>query len=552
VGILSIVLYSLFFLRAIDKERTMRSSLLYSIAAGLTLGFLFTAWGASRFPVGLTLIFVVVMLLLRRYSSRLLVAFGTTYAIALLIGMNIPHLLGYRFLLETTNLAVFGVFALLCIFEISLHLKTSKMKTIFVIGMLAVGIVGFAALSATGNIQPLAGRYQSILNPFESLTSPIVASVQEHQPASWGSLYYDLGIGILFIPVGFYFATQNPTNRNIYLILFGLTSIYFASVFVRLMLILAPALCILWALALTRILRPFITLLREKPITFKTRIGRTREGHVGREFSAVLVILMFLLLTLTFIFPSTESRAGGEPFPRVLQQAYTPATIASASLPVRPDQIVPDWFDALNWMRYNLPSDAVVASWWDYGYWITAISDRRSLVDNATFNATQIEQVGLMFMSNETGAIEVLDNFNKMGSNHGYSSKVDYVVAFFTFDSSGNDIGYGEESKWRWMANIAFKDLNAHERYGNFSLGKDWSDTNKDGKPAQNELIDNPLGQNTTLYAMIQWGKKQRVSSITASEPVHFELIYWSQKGVSSPITASGAHALVTVWKVRR
>jgi len=552
VGILSIVLYSLFFLRAIDKERTMRSSLLYSVAAGLTLGFLFTAWGASRFPVGLTLIFVVVMLLLRRYSSRLLVAFGTTYAIALLIGMNIPHLLGYRFLLETTNLAVFGVFALLCIFEISLHLKTSKMKTIFVIGMLAVGIVGFAALSATGNIQPLAGRYQSILNPFESLTSPIVASVQEHQPASWGSLYYDLGIGILFIPVGFYFATQNPTNRNIYLILFGLTSIYFASVFVRLMLILAPALCILWALALTRILRPFITLLREKPITFKTRIGRTREGHVGREFSAVLVILMFLLLTLTFIFPSTESRAGGEPFPRVLQQAYTPATIASASLPVRPDQIVPDWFDALNWMRYNLPSDAVVASWWDYGYWITAISDRRSLVDNATFNATQIEQVGLMFMSNETGAIEVLDNFNKMGSNHGYSSKVDYVVAFFTFDSSGNDIGYGEESKWRWMANIAFKDLNAHESYGNFSLGKDWSDTNKDGKPAQNELIDNPLGQNTTLYAMIQWGKKQRVSSITASEPVHFELIYWSQKGVSSPITASGAHALVTVWKVRR
>ena len=550
VGILSIILYSLFFLRAIEKERPMKSSLVYSAAAGLSLGYLFTAWGASRYPVGLTLVFVVVLLVLRRYSSRLLVAYATTYAIALLIAINVPHLLGYRFLLETTNLAVYGVFALLCAFEINLHLGTTRRKSLFALGIIAVGITAFVALYATGNIQPLAGRYESILNPFERLTNPIVVSVQEHRPAAWGTLYYDLGIGILFIPVGFYFATQNPTNRNIYLILFGLTAIYFASAFVRLTLILAPALCLLWALALVRVLRPFITLLREKPVTFKTRmrIG----GHVGREFSAAFLILIFLLLTLTFVFPSTESRIRGESLPRVLEQAYVPVTISAASLPVKPDQTVPDWFDALNWMRYNLPSDAVVASWWDYGYWITAIADRRSLVDNSTFNTTQIEQVGLMFMSNETGAVKVLDNFNALGTSRGYSGKVDYVVAFFTFDSSGNDVGYGEESKWRWMANIAFKDLNAHQSYGNFSLGKDWSDTNSDGQAAADELVDNPLGQNTTLYKMMQWGKTQRVSSITANEPLHFELIYWSQQDSSSVTTVSGINALVTVWKVRR
>ena len=157
-----------------------------------------------------------------------------------------------------------------------------------------------------------------------------------------------------------------------------------------------------------------------------------------------------------------------------------------------------------------------------------------------------------MFMSNETGAVKVLDNFNQLGTSHGYSGKVDYVVAFFTFDSSGNDVGYGEESKWRWMANIAFKDLNAYKSYGNFSLGKDWSDTNSDGQAAQDELIDNPLGQNTTLYGMMQWGKTQRVPSLTANEPLHFELIYWSQQDRSSVTTVSGIHALVTVWKVRR
>ncbi len=553
VGILSIILYSLLFLRAIDKERPMKNSIIYSVAAGLTLGYLFTAWGASRFPVGLTLVFVVVLLFLKRYSSRLLVSYTVTYAIALLIAVNVPHLLGYKFLLETTNLAVFGVFALLCAFEISLHLKTTRMKGLFVVGLIAVGIAALGALYITGNIRPLAGRYEVILNPFERLTNPIVVSVQEHRPAAWGTLYYDLGVGILFIPVGFYFAAQNPTNRNIYMILFGLTSIYFASAFVRLTLILAPAMCILWAIALVRVMRPFITLLREKPITFKTRMRI--EGHVGREFSAAFIVLIFLLLTLTFVFPSTESRLRGEPFPRVLEQAYVPVTIAAASLPVRPDDAALDWFDALNWMRYNLPSDAVVASWWDYGYWITTITDRRSLVDNATFNTTQIEQVGLMFMSNETNAVQVLDNFNALGASRGYSSKVDYVVAFFTFDSSGNDVGYGEESKWRWMANIAFKDLEANERYGNYTLGKDWFDnptTGTQGSIDDGELVDNPLGMNSTLYKMMQYGKSRRVASITATEPVHFELVYWSQQERASVTTIQGVHALVTVWKVRR
>jgi dolichyl-diphosphooligosaccharide--protein glycosyltransferase len=553
VGIFSIVLYSFLFLRAVEKERSMKSCMIYSIAAGVTLGYLFGSWGASRYPLGLTMLFVLVLLFLRRYSSRLLIAYSTTNAIALFMAINVPKLLGFRFLLEITNVAVFGVFALLCTFEIGLHVKTARMKGLFVVGVAAAGIAAFAALFLLGYVQPLAGRYLNIVNPFGGgLSNPILVSVQEHQPAAWGTIYYDLGLGILFIPVGFYFAAQNPTDRNIYLILFGLTSIYFASTFVRLTLILAPALCVLWALALSRVLRPFITLLREKPMTFKTkmRIG----GHVGREFSAAFLILMFLLLTLTFVFPSTESRARGESFPRVLEQAYAPVTIAAASLPIRPDQASPDWFDALNWMYYNLPSDAVVASWWDYGYWITTIADKRSLVDNATWNTTQIQQVGLMFMSNETGALQVLDNFNRLGNSRGSSSKVDYIVAFFTFDSSGNDVGYGEESKWRWMANIAFDDLKANERFGNYTLGRDWSDTNADGQIASDgsEFIDNALGRNTTLYQMMQLGKSKRVSSITANELTYFELVYWSQKDKASATTVSGINALVTIWRVRR
>jgi len=549
VGIFGIILFSLFFLRAIDSERSVRANLVYAIAAGLTQGFLYSAWGASRYPVGLTLIFVLVLLLLRRYSARLLIAYSTTFTIALFIAINVPDL-GFRSLLETTNVAVFGMFLLLCAIEVGRHIKTTRMKGIFALSFVVLGVGLFLAMSWFGYLQPLAAKYTSILNPFERLTHPAVASVQEHRPAAWGSIYYDVGIGILFIPVGFYFAAQNPTSRNIYLILFGLTSIYFASAMVRLMLILAPALCILWAIALTRILKPFITLLRETPVALrrKTRL----EAHVGREFSAAFLILIFLLLTFTFVFPSTESRAQGESFPRVLGQAYNPTTISAASLPVqiRDINVVPDWLDALNWMRYNLPQDAVVVSWWDYGYWITTVANKTSLADNATLNSTQIKRIGKMFMSPETGALGILDEFNQLGRSRGLSSNVTYVVAFFTFDGQGNDVGYGEESKWRWMANIAFNSLDAWKTYGNYTLGKNGGpDTNQDGQPDQ--ILDNPIGQNTTIYKLMMWGKTQRISSVQANPPEHFELIYWSQKGQSSVVTAGGINALVTVWKVK-
>lgn len=555
VGVFGIIIFSLFFLRAIDREKPIKTSIMYSVAAGLSLGYIYASWGASRYPAGLALVFVAVLLLLRRYSPRLLISYTTTFGVALLMAASVPKF-GLSFMLETTNLAVFGLFLVLCAFEVGRRIKTPRMKTVFALSFIVAGIGLFFALSYFGYAHNLQGKYLSVINPFERLYSPVVSSVQEHQPAAWGSIYYDLGIGILFIPVGFYFEAQNPTNRNVYLVLFGLTAIYFASSMVRLMLILAPALSVLWALALTRVLKPFITLLKEAPgaLRRKTRF----DTRVGREFSAVFLILMFLLLTLTFIFPSTESRARGDPFSRVLEQAYVPTTIASASLPIKPDQTLPDWIDALNWMRYNLPPGAVVVAWWDYGYWITTIANKTTLVDNATLNTTQIGRVGEMFLSPKSRALEILNEFNQDGLNQGFSSIANktYVVAFFTFYGSGisgvtagTDVGYGEEGKWRWMANIAFDDLQIYKTYGNYSLGQDGVDTNGDGSADQ--TVGNLKGQDTVLYELMTYGKSQRVTiSPTPEAPEHFDLVYYSQEGQESVVTAGAINALVTVWKV--
>lgn len=58
--------------------------------------------------------------------------------------------------------------------------------------------------------------------------------------------------------VGLYYCFKNLSDRNIFVILYGLTSIYFAGVMVRLMLVLAPIMCILGGIAVSGILSNYI------------------------------------------------------------------------------------------------------------------------------------------------------------------------------------------------------------------------------------------------------------------------------------------------------
>jgi len=540
VGIFGILFFIFFFLRSIEPERSLRNGLTYAVAAGLSLGYLFASWGAALYPLGMTVLFVFVLILLRRYSSRLLLSYSTAFGVALFIAVNVPKL-GFGYLTESTMLAVCGIFLLLCILEVSRHIETLKMKTVFVFCFLALFAVLFFMLSWLGYIAPLGTKFMSVINPFARFggeaSQQLVQSVQEHRPAAWGSFYYDIGIGVFFVPIGLFFAVQNPTNRNIFLCIFGLTSVYFASSMVRLTLLMAPAFCILWALALVKLLGPFITILKETPVIprRKMRLG----AHVGKEFSGGFIILMFLLLTFMFVLPSPLAT-----FPRVLDHAYSPTTIAAASLPLKPPEPINDWIDALNWMRVNLPpsppsGSTVVASWWDYGYWITTIANKTTLADNQTINTTQIGLIGRMFLSTEIESIEILKNFN-----------ASHVVVFTTFKQDGTGHGWADEGKWVWMARIGELDESS---FGNYTIGIDWVDTNEDNQPQEAELVPNMTGNSTVLYKLMHYGRdvvRQGYSTIILE---HFEPVYFSRTPETAQAALSdfGVIPLVCVYEIK-
>ena len=101
-------------------------------------------------------------------------------------------------------------------------------KTVIItaaIGATAVG--GF--LTATGKISPWTGRFYSLLDPsYAKNNIPIIASVSEHQPTTWSSFYFDLQMLVFMFPVGLYYCFMKLTDANIFIVMYGVTSIYFA------------------------------------------------------------------------------------------------------------------------------------------------------------------------------------------------------------------------------------------------------------------------------------------------------------------------------------
>jgi len=562
VGILSILLFIFFFNRSIERKESfgslknviLSSKTILSILAGLTLGYLCASWGASRYVIAMTAIFAFTLLVLGRYSPRLLLSYAITFFIAISIASCVPQLksrfpfdyLGTRFNFEYENIAVYVVFFLLLFAEIQRRARTRTEKIYYSLTIITLLVLFLLLLWWTGKISSLGAKFMAVLNPSVRFGHPLVESVAEHKPSAWGTFYYNFGIAVFFFPVGLFFATIMATNLSIFAIIYGLTSVFAASSMIRLNILMSSPISLFSALAIVHLLKPFVLSLREteKPIRRRNRLRR----FFGKETAMGILILMFTLLLLAYVvgtdFVASPTQRRG---PRFYLQAYSPTTISCSGLSARPTDITRDWLNALTWVRLNTPpspsrpgeAGTVIASWWDYGYWITAIANRTSLADNGTWNLTQIKQIGLMFMSNEEEAIKILKRFN-----------VTHVIVFTTFDTRGRiAMAGGDEGKWQWMARIPGLD---DKIFGNYTLGWDWIDLDKDGRPDSGEIRMNEIGQNTTLYKLMTYGREMTLQGYSSVHLKYFEKAYFSQE-YGSLHPAPGTQdiiPLVCVYKV--
>jgi dolichyl-diphosphooligosaccharide--protein glycosyltransferase len=547
-GILSLILFVIVFLRAIEDNRSALSSVKYSIASGLILAYFCAGWGASYYPIGVMVLFIAVLILIRRYSQRLLWSYSLTFGLGLFIAINTPRL-SPTYLTTFVILAVAGVFVVLCFFEVFRVLSTARLKWIFTIVFLALLIGGFAAMWQLGYMRSIQGKFISIIDPYTRSSSPLYESVAEQRMTAWSSIYYEFGIAIIFFIAGFYFILRNPNNKNLFLVILGLTSLYFACSMVRLFVLVAPFFGLIAAFGIMGILKPFNTLLREPPKVFTKK--KYSSEHVGREFSGTAVFLIFLILMTNFAFAPQSAGV-----PRTYDQAYAPVSITAGSLSLVPSTPVTAWMDALQWLS-NLPSSAttIVCSWWDYGYWLTMLGNVTTLADNSTVNNTQIGLIGRIYMSNETQSVRILkEQFN------GPKGPPKYVLLFLTFWSNGQDGGYGgDEGKWVWMARIANSSTYVKNLY--YPEWPKW-EYREWGTSLQNTtfgmytssgFVWNDLGKTTLFYQLSEKAKNDTTGGTTGPTLTYFKNPEYFVNSLGSSTTSSGTaylYAAVCLFEV--
>ena len=220
----------------------------------------------------------------------------------------------------------------------------------------------------------------------------------------------DLHFLIFLFPAGVILCFRQLRDEHVFVIIYALVASYFAGVMVRLMLTLTPIVCVSAAVALSSVFDTYIDpmepevpdgdkadaskkdkssatpasgasvaeLLTEMVTSSSTTTKKAKpaqRGIFGLDTRAV-VITNALAMLLFFVVHCTW----------VTSMAYSSPSVVLASHNQDGLQLIDDFREAYYWLRQNTPQDAVVMSWWDYGYQIAGMADRPTLVDNNTWN----------------------------------------------------------------------------------------------------------------------------------------------------------------------
>ncbi|KAG6456923.1 dolichyl-diphosphooligosaccharide--protein glycosyltransferase subunit STT3A [Manduca sexta] len=463
IAIFCMLLTYYFWIKAVNT-----GTILWATMTALAYFYMVSSWGGYVFLINLIPLHVLALMLLGRFSARVYVAYSTLYCVGTILSMQISFV-GFQPVQSSEHMLALGTFGLCQLYAFTQYLRArlspANFELLFkallttLLGTLGTAIV---ALTITGKISPWTGRFYSLLDPsYAKNHIPIIASVSEHQPTSWSSFYFDLQVLVFLFPAGLYFCFSKLTDANIFIILYGVLSIYFAGVMVRLMLVLAPVMCIVSGVAASSLLSVHVKDIDPKVEKHGKKNKHENNFSFQSEVGALFVTLLAALL-VSYVLHCTW----------VTSEAYSsPSIVLSARAHDGARIIFDDFREAYTWLKMNTPEDAKVMSWWDYGYQITAMANRTVIVDNNTWNNTHISRVGQAMASTEERAYEIMQELD-----------VDYVLVIF-----GGLVGYSSDdiNKFLWMVRIGgstergahIREADYYTPAGEFRVDQDGSNT---------------------------------------------------------------------------
>ena len=322
-------------------------------------------------------------------------AYNIFYILGTLLAMQIPFV---RFLALTSSehMASHGVFIIVQFYQFSKfagkYIGQERLNILFRYAIIGLSIAlgaGFILLLLLGQTT-WSGRSMTLLDPtYAKKYIPIVASVSEHQATTWSSFFFDIHFTIFFAPVGLYYIYKNRDHNIIFIGIYTVLSVYFASVMIRLLLVFAPAACICAAIGISWLYEKCIEAFQWPEDPKELAKSKKESKKSIPWYIAVPLIILISYFCSTFVYHGVMSGA----------EAYSSPSVVLSSVHNGQKFIIDDYREAYYWLRMNTKPDSIIMSWWDYGYQITGFSNRTTLVDNNTWNNTHIATVGLAMSS---------------------------------------------------------------------------------------------------------------------------------------------------------
>jgi dolichyl-diphosphooligosaccharide--protein glycosyltransferase len=440
-----------FFFVAVDERVSSKEAVIKAALSGLLIGFANTCWGGSWFFSILTALMLIVAPFLHVEHKRITIV-GSLVIPFILISSSLLPRPGPSFIVNPAGLLLILSFVFLTL-SYFVRRIWEGIRSRNLVGLLVMLLTLGLAIAGFGGVKSVSGRYLTVINPFQRTTNPLVESVAEHYVPTGSDYFMTFAILLFFAVFGSVVAFRRRDLNSVFILIFAIFALYLSSSFSRLMVYSTIGLSLLASLGFVE-----VTSTMMKPSISPTVKKKLRSISERSETRVLFTILLLILLIVPLFYP---------PGSNWLSSADQPVSMANAGVPFRAS--LPDWREALEWIRNNTPEDAVIAAWWDYGYWITVVGNRTSLADNATLNSTRIKLIAKMFMSPEDEGIKILKSFKKN------ASKI-YVLVFV----AGHKIPQrqrptlyllgagGDESKMQWIVKIG--GFNMSEFYYNNTL----------------------------------------------------------------------------------
>jgi len=435
------------------------------IGAGILTTFSISAWGGAQFFILPIAIFFLALPFLRTDHKFLIWAVPLYTVVSLLTSLG----------LERTSISfVFGMGGLSLIFStiflvscILIQMKSSKNKTrnglLFLVGVLVLVPIVFVFGSDSQFLPTPSHRYMNALNPFLTTTDPLADSVSEHATTTLAQSFLFHSVLMIFSGIGIWLIIKNIQNGTsnfikndmyVFALILGIMGVYVSSTFVRLEVFASIGVIILASLGLTILSREFL------------KNNNSEKKSTPKMIKLPYIVGIILLLVIPMVFPVEGN---------IFSVSNAPPTILNGGSTFR--IATTDWLDSLEWIKNNTPKDAVIASWWDYGYWIQTMAERASLADNSTLNTKLIQNIANMLLQHPD---EAWNTLNEM--------EADYILVFvagerLAVDAPNGQSLYvlrngGDESKKQWFMRIAGLPLNQYlHNDGSSGTNYFWNET---------------------------------------------------------------------------